>query len=91
MATFIYFVLYKQLTGKVKSQQGCSEEFKFKTTPFKHLVTGKKQPGGPGRGKGEGKSSQKLEKIKWQETGTLAAKKPKVTPKPGCRRRGMSK
>ena len=27
MAAFMYYVLYKQLTGKPKAQQGCSEEF----------------------------------------------------------------
>ena len=43
--------MYKQLTGKAKSQQGFSEEFKCKMTPFKHLITGEKQPGRPGRGK----------------------------------------
>ena len=43
MAAFMYYAFYKQLTGKAKSQQGCSEEFSSKTTPFKRLVTGKKQ------------------------------------------------
>ena len=38
MATFMYFVLYKQLTDKAKSQQGCSEEFKCRTTLFKCLA-----------------------------------------------------
>ena len=42
MATFMYYALYKQLTGKAKSQQGCSDEFGCKTTPFKNLITGKK-------------------------------------------------
>ena len=55
MAAFMYYALYKQLTGKPKSQQGCSDEFSCQTTPFKHLVTGKKQPGGPSIGKGEGR------------------------------------
>ena len=91
MATFIYFVLYKQLTGKAKSQQGCSEEIKCKTTPFKCSVTRNKQPDRPGRGKGEGESYLKIEEIKQQETGGSTAKKPKVTPKPGCRRRDRSK
>ena len=58
IATFMYYTLHKQLTGKAKSQQSCSEEFGCKTTPFKHLVTGKRQPSGPGRkGKGRGKST----------------------------------
>ena len=64
MATFMYYALYKQLTGQAKSQQGCSDKFGHKTTPFKCFVTGKKQPGAPGRGKGEkGKSSQTTEEV----------------------------
>ena len=86
MATFMYYDLYKQLTGKVKSQQGCSDEFGCKTTLFKHLVTGKKQPGGPGRGKGEkGKSSQTTEEIRQLENGKQPEKKPR------CSRRTTSK
>ena len=81
MASFIYFVLYQQLTGKQKSQMGCSEEFKCQTTPFKHLVTGKKQPGG----QGEGKSSRTIEDIQKLE-GEPTAEKPKVPLKPKCRR-----
>ena len=53
-------------------------------TLFKHLVTGKKQPGGPARetgdtdkGKGRGKSSHTLEEVKKLETGATAAKKPR--------------
>ena len=59
MAAFMYYALHKELAGKAKSQQAYSDDFGCKTTPFKHLVsTGKKQPGRPGRGKGEkGKSS----------------------------------
>ena len=48
MAAFMYFALYKLLTGKAKSQEGWSHKFGCKTTLFKHLVTGKKQPGRPG-------------------------------------------
>ena len=58
MAAFMYYALHKQLTGKARSQRACSDDFGCKMTPFKHLVTGKKQPGRPGRTKGEkGKSS----------------------------------
>ena len=45
----MYYALYKQLTGKAKVQVTCAEEFKCGTTPFKHIVTGVKQKGGPGR------------------------------------------
>ena len=55
---FMYYALYKQLTGKAKSQQGCLDNFGCKMTPLKGLVTGKKQPGEPGKGKGAGKSSK---------------------------------
>ena len=53
MATFMYYALHKQLTGKARLQQACSEDFGCKTTLFKHLVTAKKQSGRPGRGRGE--------------------------------------
>ena len=66
----MYYALYKQLTGKAKSQQHCSEEFGFKMTPFKHLVTGKKQPCRPFRGNSmTGKSSQTTEEVKQLESG----------------------
>ena len=45
MAAFMYYVLHKQITILQKSQIGCSTKFRYQTTPFKHLVTGKKQPG----------------------------------------------
>ena len=78
MVTFMYYALHKQLTGKVRSQQACSEDFGCKTTPFKHLVTGKKQPGRPGRGKGErGMSSQTVEEVKQLESGEPQQKRPK--------------
>ena len=88
IAAFMCFVLYKLLTGKAKSQEGCSHEFCCKT--LKHLVTGKKQPGEPGRKDNAGKSSQKLEEVKELE-GESAAKKPEVTPKPRRRRRSRNK
>ena len=49
MAVYIYFVLYEQITGTRASQTGCATDFRCLMTPFKRLVTGKKQPGGPGR------------------------------------------
>ena len=48
MAAFVYYVLYEQITGLQKSQTGCAAKFRCQTTPFKRLITGKKQPGGPG-------------------------------------------
>ena len=68
--TFMCYALHKQLTGKARSQQACLEDFGCKTTPFKHLVTGKKQPSRPGREKCEGgKSSQTVEEVKQLESG----------------------
>ena len=49
LAAFMYYVLYEQITGLQKSQTGCTVEFGCQTTPFKRLVTGKKQPGGPSK------------------------------------------
>ena len=56
MATFIYYVLYKKLVGKAKAQVTVAELFDRGTTPFKHLITGVKQKGGPGR---QAKTSKK--------------------------------
>ena len=52
MAANIYFVLYEQITGTRASQTGCATDFRCRMMPFKRLVTGKKQPGGPGRSNG---------------------------------------
>ena len=82
MAAFIYFVLHEQVTGKQKSQLSCSAEFQCQTTPFKHLVTGKKQPGGQGRASKGGKSQRKLEEVATMEGGP-APKKPKGSPVQG--------
>ena len=49
LAAFMYFVLYEQITGLQASQTGCATKFRCQMTPFKRLVTGKKQPGGLGR------------------------------------------
>ena len=49
MAAYIYCILYEQITGIRASQTGCTTDFRCPTTPFKRLITGKKQPGRPGR------------------------------------------
>ena len=79
LAAFMYFVLYEQITGLQASQMGCATEFRCQTTPFKRLVTGKKQPGGPGRGSGT-KSGKSLEEVA-ELAGATPAKKKKATPK----------
>ena len=38
MAAFMYYILYKQITGLQKSQTGCAAKFRCQTTPFKRLV-----------------------------------------------------
>ena len=79
MVVFIYYVLYEQITGLQKSQTGCATEFRCQTTPFKRLITGKKQPGGPGRSMTL-RSGRSIEEVKEMERGT-PAKQRKVTPK----------
>ena len=64
MAAYIYCVLYEQITGIRASQTGCATDFRCPTTPFKRLITGKKQPGGPGRSSEvRGGSSRSLEEV----------------------------
>ena len=75
----MYFVLYEQITGLQAAQMGCATKFRCQTTPFKRLVTGKKQPGGPGRGQAT-KSTRSLEEAAEIKGGT-PAKKAKGTPK----------
>ena len=101
LAAFMYFVLYEQITGLQASQMGCATESRCQTTPFKRLVTRKKQPGRPGRGQTT-KSTRSLEEVAEIEGGTPAKKakgtpkaKPKSTlkvpPRPPSSRRGRSR
>ena len=79
MAAFIYFVLYKQITGLKASQTECIKDFRCQGTLFKRLVTRKRQPGGPGRSSDQrGRSSRTLEEIAELECGTLA-KQPRTS------------
>ena len=73
MAAYIYFVLYKLITSTRASQTGCTTNFRCPTMPFKRLVTGKKQPGRPGRSsKARGGSSRSLEEVAEMEDPTPA-------------------
>ena len=91
MATYMYCVLYEQITSTRASQTGCATGFKCQTTPFKRLITGKRQPGGPGRSsEARGGSSRSLEDIAKMEgappakrtrKATKSATAAKVTPK----------
>ena len=78
MAAFMYFVLYEQITGLKASQTGCSRDFQCQGTPFKRLVTGKKQPGGPGRS-GKQRSKRTLEEVAELEGDTPAKQTRKST------------
>ena len=91
MATYIYCILYEQITGIRASQTGCATDFRCPMTPFKRLITGKRQPNGPGRSSEvRGGSSRSLEKVAEMEgptptKGTRKASKSataaKATPK----------
>ena len=92
LAAFMYFVFYEQITGLQASQTGCATEFRCQTTPFKRLVTGKKQPGGPGRREAT-KSRRSIGEVAAMECGTPAKRTraaseatPKAIPKPPSRR-----
>ena len=101
LAAFMYFVLYEQITGFQAAQMGCATDFRCQTTPFKRLVTGKKQPGRPGRGQAT-KSTRSLEEVAEIEGDTPAKKAkstpkakpkstPKVPPRPSSSRRGRGR
>ena len=75
MAACMYCVLYKQIIGIRASQTGCTMDFRCPTMPFKRLITGKRQPGGPGRSsEARGGSSRSLEDVAEME-GTPPAKR----------------
>ena len=80
MAAYIYCVLYKQITGIRASQTGCATDFRCPMTPFKRLITGKKQPGGPGRlSEVRGGSSRSLEEVAEMEGPTPAKRTRKAS------------
>ena len=80
MAAYIYFVLYEQITSLKPSQTGCATEFRCQTMPFKRLITGKKQPGGPGRSSEvKGGSGRKFEEVAKMEGVTPAKQRKRMT------------
>ena len=80
MATYMYCVLYKQITGVRASQTGCAMDFKAPMMPFKRLITGKRQPGRPGRSsEARGGSSRSLEDVAEMEGPTPAKRTRKAT------------
>ena len=85
MAAYIYFVLYEQITGLRPSQTGCAVEFRCGMTPFKRLITGKRQPGGPGRSSEvRGGSNRQLEEVAKMEGATPAKQRRKATKMPAA-------
>ena len=80
MAAYMYCVLYEQITGIRASQTGCAMDFRCPTTPFKRLITGKRQPGRPGRSsEARGGSSRSLEDVAEMEGATPAKRTRKAT------------
>ena len=80
MAVYIYCVLYEQITGIRASQTGCATDFRCPTTPFKRLITGKRQPSRPGRlSEARGGSSRSLEEVAKMEGPTPAKRTRKTT------------
>ena len=80
-AAYMYCVLYEQITGIRASQTGCATDFKCQTTPFKRLITGKRQPGRPGRSSEARRgSSRSLEEVAEME-GAPPAKRTRKTTK----------
>ena len=80
MATYIYCILYEQITGIRASQTGCATDFRCPTTPFKRLITGKRQPSGPGRSSEvRGGSSRSLEEVAKMEGPTPAKRTRKAS------------
>ena len=64
MAAYIYCILYEQITSIRASQTGCATNFRCLMMPFNRLITGKRQPGGPGRSsEARGGSSRSLEEV----------------------------
>ena len=84
MAAWLYFVLYKQVTGSTAGQDKCAEKFGCSTTQFKRMITGKWQEGGKRKEETKGTSSEakkrksrRLEELAKQERGSKKAKKAK--------------
>ena len=79
-ATYMYCVLYEQITGTRASQTGCATDLKCQMTPFKRLITGKRQPGRPGRvSEARGGSSRSLEDVAEMEGAPPAKRTIKTT------------
>ena len=80
MAAYIYCVLYEQITGIRASHTGCATDFRCLMTPFKRLITGKRQPSRPCRSsEARGGSSRSLEEVTEMEGPTPAKRTRKAS------------
>ena len=81
MAAYIYCILYeKQITGIRASETGCATDLRCLMTPFKRLITGKRQPGRPGRSsEARGGSSRRMEEVTKMEGPTPAKRTRKAS------------
>ena len=86
MAAWLYFILYKQVTGSTAGQDKFAATFGCSVTQFKRMVTGKWQEGGKPKKDTTGtgrvtrkRTRERLEKLEKEERGD--AKKKKKTPK----------
>ena len=87
MAAWLYFILYKQVTGSTAGQDKCADKFSCSVTQFKRMVTGKWQEGGKPKKDTTGtgrvtrkRKSERLEKLAKEERRDTKKqkKKPKV-------------
>ena len=91
MAVYIYCVLHEQITGIRASQTGCATDFRCQTMPFKRLITGKRQPSGPGRSSEvRGGFSRSLEEVAEME-GPTPAKRTRKASKSATAAKGTPK
>ena len=91
MAAYMNYVLHEAITSIRASQTGCATNFKAPTTPLKRLITGKRQPGGPGRlSEVRGGSSRSLEEVA-EMKGATPAKRAKKAAKPATTSKGRGK
>ena len=86
MAAWLYFILYKQVTGSTAGQDKCADKFSCSVTQFKRMVTGKWQEGGKPKKDTTGtvrvtrkRAAERMAKLKEEEG--KSAKKQKKTPK----------
>ena len=85
MAAWLYFVLYRQVTGSSAGQDKCADKFGCSVTQFKRMVTGKWQEGGKRKEDPKSTSkvtrkrrSERIEKLAKEEGGDKKKRKKKA-------------